>query len=213
MAKMKTVTVPVPVQLVLTDESVEALRDLLALQAPLGWSNAPDTESSEEELEDDEAVEEEEEDTGDPDDEDDDEFVPVTEDELKDMKLPALREYAEDEWELDVSGKRSPGIRKMILEAQEAYMEELAAEAGSDSDDDEEIPDDPDDLEDDDEEEEDDEDDEEEGDSDEEDDEEFWTEAELKKKSPGELKAIARDYNISTRGMKPKDIVQAIIDA
>jgi hypothetical protein len=79
-------------------------------------------------------------------------------------------------------------VRTAILEAQDEDEEDSDDE---DSDDDAD-------------------DDDEEG-EDEEDDEDFWTEEELSEKTIGELRAIAKDYEIPTTGKKPAQIIKAIL--
>lgn len=86
-----------------------------------------------------------------------------------------------------------------------------------DADSDDEPEEEPDEEEEDDDEAEEDEaeDDDEDEDEPEEDDEESdeWTEDELKAKAIGELKAIARDYDIATKGLKKAEIITAIMEA
>ena len=86
----------------------------------------------------------------------------------------------------------------------------------SDEDEDDDDSDDEDDSDDDEEDEdldddEDDEEDEDDDESDDEEDDEFWTEDELKAKAIGELKAIAREYDIETTGLKKDALIKAIM--
>ena len=107
---------------------------------------------------------------------------------------------------------------------EEEFDDELDDEPESDDDDeedeedeeepDDDEPDEPDDDEPDDDEsdeEEDEEDEEEDDDEPEDDDDDFWTEDELSDKSLGELRAIAKDYDIDTKGMSKDAVIQAIL--
>jgi folate-binding Fe-S cluster repair protein YgfZ len=166
---------------------------LLALLGRSGKSSATTKEAVVEEVE--------------ADDEGGDDFEAVTEEELRGISFAELKTYAVDEWDVDPAGKKTSGLVKAILEAQDAFMEDQADTTPDDDEDEDDVEEEVDEDEDDEEVEEDED---EEGD---EDDDEFWTEAELNQKTIGELKAIARDYDIPTKGMKAPQIVQAIIDA
>lgn len=148
-----------------------------------------DEEVEDEEIEDDEAVEDEDyEDDDESEDEeseeegDDEDEEPWTEESLGELSRDELKDLAE-QYEIEFSPKtRDNTLIAAILEAQDA-------EEGEPEDEDEP------------------EEEEESGD----DDDEFWTEAELKAKAIGELKSIAKDYGITSKGMGKSELIEAIL--
>ena len=131
-----------------------------------------------------------------PEEEEDDSLY--TAEQLSEMDEDELQAIA-DVYEIDTEAYETwKDVENAILEAQD----DDAAAADDDDDDDDDDTDDTDDTDDDDSEDD---------DGDEPDDDDFWTQEELEAKTIGELRAIAKDYEIPSKGKKPAQLIAAIL--
>lgn len=200
------------------DEAAEAVAEVvgadvedIVLSVGFIASTEPDSDADEEPEDDD--VEEDDEDVEDDDESDDDEDTEendaeddedggdedeeegegdglFTRDELMDtsMSLDDIREAIKEYGKRPVQGKSRAKLADQLVELQSEWCEEEGVPDPNASDDAED----------------------EEGGDEEESDE--WTEEELQDKSIGELRAIAKDYGISTRGKKAPALIEEIMN-